>query len=87
MGEAQRRPCRAEKLRGSRERLPFVTPIHEARIHLALGDRETAFRLLNRPYEERDFQFPIVRFEPLFDGVRGDPRIVELLQKAGLPTQ
>jgi adenylate cyclase len=77
-----------EKLQQLSQKLPFVPPVQEARIHLALGDEETTFRLLNRAYDERDGQFPTLRFEPPFcDRLRGDPRFVDLMRKAGLPAE
>ena len=76
-----------EKVQGLAQKLPFVPPSQEARIHLALGDKDTALRLLDRACDERDFQFTMLRFEPPFDRLRGDPRFVELLRKAGLPTE
>ncbi len=53
-----------------------------AAIYAALGDRDTAFRWLDRAYERRMVWF--LKVQPALDPLRGDPRYAELLKKTGL---
>ena len=65
---------------------PFIAPTFaEITRTIAKFEWKTTFRLLNRAYEERDGQLQLLRFEPPFDRLRGDPRFVELMRKVGLP--
>ena len=53
-----------------------------AAIYVALGDKDAAFRWLNRAYEYRDIWF--LKVHPFLDPLRGDSRFPALLKKAGL---
>lgn len=53
-------------------------------IHLALGEKEEAVRLLEHAYKSSDaFTFTLL-YHHLWDEVRSDPRVVALTEKAGL---
>jgi eukaryotic-like serine/threonine-protein kinase len=60
---------------------PFVIATYYAR----LGQKDETFAWLQRGYEERDFRMRHVSVMFEFDGVRSDPRFVELVRKLGLP--
>jgi len=61
------------------------SPYRLARNYLQLGDKEEAFRQLNRAFDVRDPQLIRLKVEPLFDGIRDDPRYDELVRKVGFP--
>ncbi|HWY54931.1 MAG TPA: tetratricopeptide repeat protein [Terriglobales bacterium] len=63
----------------------YVSPYYIARLHSALGEQDRAFEWLEKAYEVRDDQLPEVKAEPLFDGVRSDPRYADLLRRMNLP--
>jgi hypothetical protein len=49
------------------------------------GDRDLAFRWLDRAYEQRDQGFIAFVGEPLFKNIEGDPRYKAFLKKMNLP--
>jgi TolB-like protein/Tfp pilus assembly protein PilF len=55
-----------------------------ARVHLALGDHDTAFRALERAIEDRTF-LAAQWSDPDLDPVRSDPRFARLVERMGLP--
>jgi serine/threonine protein kinase/TolB-like protein/Flp pilus assembly protein TadD len=63
----------------------YVSPLQPAVIHLALGEPEEGFRLLNSAAEERSVNLQYDVTDPTFDLVRRDPRLVSLRKKLGLP--
>jgi tetratricopeptide (TPR) repeat protein len=58
-----------------------------AEIHAALGERDRAFELLNRAYENRTLDLVSLRINANFDPVRKDKRFAKLLQRIGLATE
>jgi tetratricopeptide (TPR) repeat protein len=60
-------------------------PIRLAVIHLGLGETDRAFEELEQAFEARDWQMVLLNVEPLFDGVRSDPRFAALVERVGLP--
>jgi len=56
-----------------------------ALIHLGLGEKDQAMKLLQKAYDER-FN-PSVLLRPCFDPLRSDPRFQELLHRIGLSHQ
>ncbi len=67
--------------RGTRR---YVSPVAQAMVHAALGDRDEAFAWLDRAYEERRGWLCYLKVEPLLDGLRGDPRFSRLLERMRL---
>ncbi len=63
----------------------YIPPTEIAVIYAGLGERDTAFGLLERAYEERAFLIDSVKVNPLFDVFRGDPRFDALLKKMNYP--
>jgi hypothetical protein len=56
-----------------------------AEINTYLGDKEEAFRWLEKAFEERPNWIPWLKVEPSLDPLRSDPRFGALLQRMGLP--
>jgi tetratricopeptide (TPR) repeat protein len=56
-----------------------------AAIYAGLGDKEEAFRLLEKAYEEHSNQMPFLAVDPFWYGMRSDPRYADLLRRMGLP--
>ena len=52
-----------------------------AQIYASLGEREEAVRALQSAYQARN-GFLMVRFDPLFDSIRTEPRVQQLLKSA-----
>ena len=57
-----------------------------AGVYGALGDRDKAFQLLNKAYDEHDIQLVSLRVDPTLDDLRSDGRYAELVLRVGLPT-
>jgi len=53
-----------------------------AAVYAGLGDKDSAFRWLDRAYERRNIWF--LKVHPFLDPLRSDPRYAALLQKTGL---
>ncbi len=56
----------------------------EAWIHAALGDRDRAFGLLARAFEERDPEVLYLKVDPRADPLRNDPRFAGFLERLGV---
>jgi serine/threonine protein kinase/Tfp pilus assembly protein PilF len=56
-----------------------------ATIYAGLGDKDDAFRLLEKGYQERSAGMPYLAIDPFWDNVRSDPRYADLLRRIGLP--
>jgi adenylate cyclase len=80
--EAQR--LLEELLSDSQPRRPPAAAI--ALIYGQLGDRDNAFRWLDRAVEERSSFLLFIKVSPRVDPLRSDPRFRELLQRIGLNT-
>ncbi|MGQ0540337.1 MAG: tetratricopeptide repeat protein, partial [Blastocatellia bacterium] len=50
-----------------------------------LGDKDGAFAELEASFEKRESHIVMVKADPRFDSLRGDPRFTELLRKIGFP--
>jgi hypothetical protein len=61
-----------------------VSPVSLASLHLDVGDREGAFRLLAKAVEERAPLSNVLKMDPLFAGLRGDPGFRALLRQMRL---
>ena len=63
----------------------YVDFYQVAEIYEALGDKDEAFRLLEKAYEEHSSNMPFLAVDPFWDGIRSDPRYADLLRRVGLP--
>ena len=54
-------------------------------IYAGLGDKDEAFRLLEKSYQEHAATLPYLPVDPFWYGMRSDPRYADLLRRIGLP--
>jgi hypothetical protein len=54
-----------------------------ALVHARLGNREAAFRWLDRAYEARDVHLTFLTVDPKWDAYRADARVEALLARCG----
>jgi tetratricopeptide (TPR) repeat protein len=62
-----------------------VSPYDFAVVHAGLGEREAALAWLEKAYAARATGVRWLKVETLFDGLRDDPRYVDLVSRVGLP--
>jgi tetratricopeptide (TPR) repeat protein len=70
-----------EELRNSR----FVPSVYPAAVHLGLGEKDEAFRLLGLAYQDKVDYLVYLGVDPIGDTIRSDARFTQLLKKIGLP--
>ncbi len=63
----------------------FVSPYLDATLYAGLGDRDNAFKSLNKALGERSDWMVYLKVDPALDPLRSDPRFAELVRKVGLP--
>ena len=63
----------------------YVPFFHIAIVHAGLGDKDQAFAWLDRAYEERSQFLVDLKFIPILDPLRSDPRFADLVRRVGLP--
>jgi eukaryotic-like serine/threonine-protein kinase len=78
----QARRCLVELNEMTRRR--YVPPFNYATLHVGLGEKDLAFKWLEKGYEERDPWMRGLKSDPLFDVLRPDARFAKLLSRAGL---
>ena len=79
MDEAQKVLARLSEEAKSR----YVAPYPLAVVLAALGDRAHAIDELERGYDDTGFYITLIKVDPLFDDLRGQPRFEALVQKIG----
>jgi adenylate cyclase len=62
----------------------YVEPCFIAIIYTAPGDREQAFVWLEKGFDDLFASMADLKFTPMFDSLRDDPRFQSLLQRMGL---
>ncbi len=62
----------------------YIAGVGIAMIHAVLGEKDLAFESLNRAVREGTSSLDVLN-EPVFDGLKTDPRFHEILEKVGLP--
>lgn len=55
-----------------------------ASYYARLGDRDQAFRWLERAFEEKSAHLVLLKVAPVYDNLHGDPRFAELVRRIGL---
>jgi Tfp pilus assembly protein PilF len=64
-------------------RQKYVSPYPLATVYAALGDRDRAMELLDKVFEERSYYVVWLNVDPIWDGMRGDRRFADLLERTG----
>ncbi len=59
----------------------YISNYPFALLHLALGNKEEALRLLEKSYLERDFEMANLKVDRNLDPLRGDPRFEKLIER------
>jgi serine/threonine-protein kinase len=64
----------------------YVFPLCMVYIYVGLGENEQGFKWLEKAYEEKDSNLvvPGIRFDPMLDPLRSDPRYADLLRRMNL---
>ena len=62
-----------------------VFPVDVANVYVALGDKDAAFRILEKAVEERNALLVTVKEEPPLESLHSDPRWKKLLSKMNFP--
>lgn len=62
----------------------LASPDYIASVYISLGDKEAALIWLERAYEARSDLLVFVKVDPIWDGLRADPRFQDLLRRIGL---
>lgn len=65
----------------------YVPSVLVAEACVRVGDKECAFEWLERGFEERDDLMINLKVEPIFDGLRSDPRFQDVIRRVGIPQQ
>jgi len=68
----------------TRSKTEYVSPFDMALLTMALGRREETLDWLERGYDDRAFDIMSMQAEPLFEGLRGEKRFIELSKHIGL---
>ena len=63
----------------------YVSSYLIAEIYVALGEKEAAFKSLDKAYDERSIDLVLAKVDPRLDPLREDPRFAELVKRVGLP--
>ena len=63
----------------------YVPSVMVAEACVRVGDKECAFRWLEKGFDERDDLMINLKVEPVFDSIRTDPRYQELVRRVGIP--
>jgi hypothetical protein len=62
----------------------YVSPYDVAAIYVGLGEKDQAFKWLERAYEERSEFLIWIKVNPALDSIRADSRFQDLLKKMKL---
>ena len=63
----------------------FISPASIAMVYAELGDKDTAFKWLERANDEHDMLGLRARYDPRFESLRGDPRLDDLVRRMKVP--
>jgi tetratricopeptide (TPR) repeat protein len=65
----------------------YVSPYMIATVYAGLGDKEKAFRYLEKAYQERSSDLPyFLKADLRMDSLRSDPRFQDLMRRMNFPT-
>ena len=64
---------------------PGYNPARVAANYALLGDKDNAFRWLEKAYEQRASELIFLKVDPAWDSLRSDPRYADLIRRIGFP--
>jgi TolB-like protein/DNA-binding winged helix-turn-helix (wHTH) protein/Tfp pilus assembly protein PilF len=83
------RRAEAQKILGALQRQSqnsYVSPYMFATIWAGLGDKDRAFEFLEKAYDEKSTDLAyFIKADLRLDGLRSDPRLIDLLRRMALP--
>jgi TolB-like protein/Tfp pilus assembly protein PilF len=82
------RPAEAQRILGRFRKLAqsqYVVSYCLAVIHAGQGDKDAAFRELDRSFEQREWWLTRLKVDPLMDSLRDDRRFGAMLKRLGIP--
>ena len=62
----------------------YASPFCVALVHVGLGDRDEAFRWLEKAFDTHDHWLETLKVHPVLEGIRSDPRYKKLLARIHL---
>ena len=62
----------------------YVSPFEFATIHFVMGHLDEGFEWLAKAYQDRCFELIVIKVDPRFDALRGDPRFPKLAAQLGV---
>jgi len=68
-----------------KSRTEYVSPYGIAVFYAVMGDLDHTFEYLEKAYREHSGRMEYIKDEDAFEGLRSDPRYVDLLRRMGLP--
>lgn len=68
------------------EERTYVPPFGLIWAHAGLGEKDEAFAILEKSFEEKRDRMVWLNIDPLLDPLRSDPRFKDLVRRVGLPT-
>ncbi|MHC4071553.1 MAG: protein kinase domain-containing protein, partial [Planctomycetota bacterium] len=74
-----------KELKESQEKGTYVLPIYFAEVYTSLGNKDEAFRWLQKASEERSYGMLLLRHDWYWDPLRSDPRFDEVLKQMNFP--
>jgi TolB-like protein/Flp pilus assembly protein TadD len=63
----------------------YVSPYDIAAVWMGLGEREQTLKWLEAAYEDRAAYIEAINVEPIFEGLRSEPRFQDLVRRMNLP--
>ena len=72
---------RVAELMIERSRTTYVTPWQIATLFTRAGMDDQALEWLEKAYEAHDANMPYISIDPIFDGLRNDPRFQDLMRR------
>ena len=63
----------------------YLPPLWPAFLYANLGDKDDAFRWLEKAYQEHSWCMLYLNLDDMWDPIRSDPRFAEYVRRAGLP--
>ena len=81
-GEPEKAQAIIKTLKSSKS---YVSPAELAVLYAGMGDKDAAFRSLEKGFAEHDAQLKYLKSDSGFDALRSDPRFLDLMKRVGLP--